>query len=108
MATDKPTKPECGEFQTVEWDEATNYWLIRDLTESELEEKFPPEPAPKPDLAEEARGERDRLLDESDWTQLPDAPVADTQAWVNYRQQLRDVPQQEGFPTDIDWPTKPE
>jgi hypothetical protein len=34
---------------------------------------------------------RDRLLAESDWTQLPDAPV-DRQAWADYRQALRDLP----------------
>jgi len=34
---------------------------------------------------------RDKLLVESDWTQLPDAPV-DRQAWSTYRQALRDFP----------------
>ena len=34
---------------------------------------------------------RNRLLVDSDWTQLPDAPV-DAAAWANYRQQLRDFP----------------
>ena len=33
---------------------------------------------------------------------------ADQQAWIDYRQALRDVPQQNGFPTDIDWPMNPE
>ena len=56
---------------------------------------------------ESARSQRDRLLTESDWTQVSDAPV-DQQAWADYRQALRDVPQQSGFPTDINWPTKPE
>ena len=54
-----------------------------------------------------ARNQRDRLLKDSDWTQVPDSPV-DQQAWADYRQALRDVPQQTGFPTDINWPTKPE
>ena len=58
--------------------------------------------------ADEARTQRDALLVESDWVVLPDAPVADEQAWKDYRQALRDVPQQTGFPTDINWPTKPE
>jgi len=42
----------------------------------------------------------------SDWTQTPDAPV-DQQAWAEYRQELRDLPQQAGFPTEITWPVKP-
>ena len=58
-------------------------------------------------LAAQARSERDALLKESDWTQVPDAPV-DQVAWKDYRQALRDVPQQAGFPIDINWPTKPE
>ena len=67
-----------------------------------------PDPGPTEEqLAARARSERDRLLKESDWTQVPDAPV-DQQAWKDYRQALRDVPQQDGFPTDINWPTKPE
>ncbi len=37
------------------------------------------------------RAIRDRLLAESDWTQLPDAPV-DATAWAEYRQELRDAP----------------
>lgn len=37
------------------------------------------------------RKERNRLLQESDWTQLDDAPV-DKNAWAIYRQALRDLP----------------
>ena len=45
-----PQKPECGEFQTVVWDETRKDWLIRDLTPEELQVKFPPlEPEPEPD-----------------------------------------------------------
>jgi len=58
--------------------------------------------------ADAEREQRNALLAASDWSVLPDAPVADQQAWIDYRQALRDVPEQEGFPTDIDWPTKPE
>lgn len=50
---------------------------------------------------------RDLMLKDSDWTQLPDAPVDQT-AWATYRQALRDVPQQEGFPDEIIWPERPE
>lgn len=65
-----------------------------------------PEP-PVEERAESVRLKRDRLLDESDWTQMSDAPVDQT-AWAEYRQALRDLPQQAGFPTEIDWPVKPE
>jgi len=52
------------------------------------------------------RQDRNARLSESDWTQLADAPV-DAAAWSAYRAALRDVPQQEGFPWDVTWPTKP-
>lgn len=57
--------------------------------------------------AEDARAQRDGLLAASDWTQLPDAPV-DATAWAAYRQALRDISQQPGFPDAIKWPSKPE
>jgi len=56
--------------------------------------------------ANEARTQRDALLAETDWTQVADAPV-DAQAYADYRQALRDVPQQAGFPSDVTWPSKP-
>lgn len=50
---------------------------------------------------------RNALLAQSDWTQLPDVPLATKEAWTIYRQQLRDISTQVGFPTQIEWPTKP-
>jgi len=58
-------------------------------------------------LASEARTMRNALLTESDWTQVADAPVG-SQAWATYRQALRDVPDQAGFPENIVWPVAPE
>ena len=52
-----------------------------------------------------ARGNRDRLLSETDWMALFDNVL--TQEWAAYRQALREVPQQAGFPFEIIWPTKP-
>jgi len=57
--------------------------------------------------AEAVRTQRDALLKESDWAVLPDAPVADEQAWKDYRQALRDVPQQTDFPQEVVWPQIP-
>lgn len=54
-----------------------------------------------------ARAKRDRLLSSSDWTQLEDCPQANKQSWKTYRQALRDIPQQAGFPDSIVWPTVP-
>ena len=52
------------------------------------------------------RGIRNELLAQCDWTQLVDSPV-DKTAWATYRQSLRDLPTQTGFPDNITWPTKP-
>lgn len=57
-------------------------------------------------VASAVRIERDKLLTKSDWTQVADAPV-DQAAWATYRQELRDIPQQEGFPESVVWPTRP-
>lgn len=71
--------------------------------------------APPPDLVAEAtivRAERDAKLVASDVYVLPDRWAAMTsdqqQAWSAYRQALRDVPQQAGFPRNVQWPVKPE
>ena len=56
--------------------------------------------------AKSVREQRNRLIAESDWTQLADAPVDDL-AWALYRQALRDLPLQDGFPFDVTYPTKP-
>lgn len=58
-------------------------------------------------LSEMARQKRDLLLSESDWTQLPDIPDAVKSVWAVYRNDLRNIPQQEGFPQSIVWPKKP-
>lgn len=71
----------------------------------------PPTPVELPtpvefSLEDQVRAERYMRLTYSDWTQLPDAPV-DKTAWAAYRQALRDVPEQAGFPHNIVWPEPP-
>ena len=52
------------------------------------------------------RTKRNALLAASDWSQVADAPV-DQVAWATYRQALRDVTDQVGFPENVDWPVEP-
>lgn len=54
-----------------------------------------------------AKAQRNKLLAESDWTQGKDIPNSISTAWAPYRQALRDITSQEGFPTTINWPQKP-
>lgn len=52
------------------------------------------------------RSERNRRLAQSDWTQLPDVPLATKEAWAVYRQALRDITDQPDQ-TNVVWPTSP-
>ena len=52
------------------------------------------------------RQERNAKLSSSDWTQVADAPV-DKAVWATYRQALRDITAQSGFPWTITWPDAP-
>lgn len=56
-----------------------------------------------------AKQKRFGLLLESDWTQLPNGPLTAVQqtAWATYRQELRDIPEQSGYPFDVVWPVAP-
>lgn len=58
---------------------------------------------------EEVRGHRDNLLADTDYTQMPDSPLTDDckADFAVYRQGLRDVTDQAGFPGDVEWPEMP-
>lgn len=58
------------------------------------------------EMASQVRSERNARLAASDWTQLADAPV-DKAVWATYRQALRDITSQAGFPLDVQWPQEP-
>lgn len=74
--------------------------VLRDMTEAELAENAPTSidhlQAPA------MRQLRNAKLAETDWTASSDVTMSD--AMKAYRQALRDVPAQSGFPTDITWP----
>jgi hypothetical protein len=57
--------------------------------------------------AKSVRETRNQKLKDTDWTQVADAPV-DKAAWAAYRQALRDITAQAGFPWEVQWPTQPE
>jgi len=58
------------------------------------------------DAGRNIRNQRDNLLSQTDWVALSDNTM--TPEWSSYRQSLRDVTAQEGFPFSVDWPAKPE
>ena len=85
-------------------DDAHNGWLWDGQTASP-----PSEPVVAPEQkAAAVREHRNYLIAQTDWTQAADVPQAIKDKWAAYRQALRDVPQQAGFPDNIQWPSKPE
>lgn len=55
------------------------------------------------------RSDRNQRLSACDWTQLLDSPFDPSikTAWALYREELRNIPEQSGFPWQVQWPTKP-
>lgn len=89
-----------GEPKRIE-DQWKRTWIVEDAPEEMILERT----ASK---SESIRRERDRLLSDSDWTQLSDISRSIKTSWKLYRQELRDVTSQEGFPWSVVWPDKPE
>lgn len=92
-----------------------NTMIVDVQTGNLVEAQVPPEEvASLPDMVAEltnsARTQRDALLGQTDWVVVrayeEGKPIPPQ--WATYRQALRDVPQQVGFPDNIQWPTKPE
>ena len=74
-------------------------WTVTDILEEVIA-------AQEQQTVDFVRSERDRFLRETDWMALSDQTL--TPEWAAYRQALRELPQQEGFPHDIKWPTEPQ
>ena len=91
------------DIDNINWLEGTT-----PIPKADIEAQFP---IVEFDMAmEDLRAKRNRLLTESDWTILPDSPIADKTAWQVYRQNLRDLT--EGITTKeqanaVVFPTKP-
>lgn len=95
------------ELSESEWKEAlTGNYKVIDGTHTYV---APPENLEELKTYSILRSERNALLSYSDWTQIPDAPLSDNkrQEWVNYRQQLRDLPDTADI-NNIVYPQKPE
>lgn len=77
----------------------TQVWAVTQATSAEITLRAE-------QAAEDVRAARKQLLADSDWTQVADAPV-DKTVWATYRQELRDITTQAGFPHNITWPQQP-
>ena len=86
--------PQGTEYELVDEADTATWWAANQSAE---------------ELAAAAREKREALLVESDWTQLADSPLSSEArtAWAAYRQALRDISDQSGFPQEISWPVAP-
>jgi hypothetical protein len=75
-------------------------WVVEPLSQQELNQRA----ASK---ADSVRQQRNQRLSATDWTQLLDSPVNARAAYTTYRQALRDLPTQTGFPWNVIWPQEP-
>ena len=102
MLSDAPWQPPDGtdlltdapEYVGLGWSLVDGEWL---------------DPAPLTLTWDDVRSSRDGLLAACDWTMAADAPLDEPtrEAWRDYRQALRDVPETFASPDDVVWPTKP-
>ena len=78
-------------------------WVISEASAEEVGQRTN-------EKAAAVRLERNNMIAVCDWTQLADTPMTNTQkqAWALYRQTLRDITAQSGFPWNVVWPNKPE
>ena len=90
----QPPAPPSTEWATYAWDAEAWAWVAS-----------PTEAA----VAREVRAERDRRLAACDWVvaRATERGEPVPPAWVAYREALRDVPEQPGFPTSVTWPAIP-
>lgn len=90
-------RPEYNsEIEIQSWNSESEEWITTLIPEEVFWERL--------------RGERNFKLMNSDWSQLPDVPLTTTKktAWTNYRQALRDLPENTEDPKNVTWPSQPE
>ena len=98
-----PATQNCTQINpTLEDGEWVMTWQVSDASTDEIATRLEGEFA-------SVRADRNWRLADCDWTQLGDCPLsdADKAAWATYRQELRDVPKQSGFPWNVTWPEQP-
>jgi hypothetical protein len=90
------SRPEYNpEYQRLHWDSEKLSFVIEDISEEELWKAI--------------REKRNKLLLDTDWTMMPDAPQElNYHEWEMYRQRLRDLPLTLESPKNVIWPISPE
>ena len=88
---------------TQVWEEKDRFTTDSDGTKADKEAAYQVQLDNQ--AAKTVRFERDEKLKDTDWMGLSDVTMSS--AWATYRQALRDVPAQSGFPHRITWPNEP-
>tara|TARA_B100000287_G_scaffold214132_1_gene202097 strand:+ start:1560 stop:1955 length:396 start_codon:yes stop_codon:yes gene_type:complete len=97
-----------GEDQTLTYDPTSNTVKCEDKIDEVDVPTIEELDAVKLELDKEyVRGQRNRLLVESDWTQNRDVVLSNDADWKTYRQSLRDLPANTSDWSNPTWPTKP-
>ena len=100
--TTKASEFDVWNTQTLSWDVNPDQAALEAEQAAALQQKALEK------LTFEVLAERRKKLVASDWTQLPDVPLTTKEVWATYRQELRDITAQSGYPTEIIWPTPPQ
>ena len=80
-------------------------WELSKKTSTRWLKQWVAKPLPEDEAARRVRGLRTKILAETDWSALSDVTMSDEMR--SYRQALRDITEQEGFPHSVSWPEKP-
>jgi hypothetical protein len=94
-----PIPDDLENWNTIEWPEDDLHGKIYEGG------TLVPDPMLPERKAKRIRMERDKRLSSCDWTVLPD--VTTDSVWLDYRQALRDITEQSGFPDTVVWPEEP-
>ena len=105
----KPISPDNSEIYTelASWCNKNNSMIV---DQGDYYEAVPvPEPTEQ-ELASSVRSQRDAKLSATDYLVVPDYPISpeDLEAVKVYRKALRDIPEQSGFPKNVQWPVEPQ
>lgn len=103
-----PTTDEVYAFETEEERNQFGAPDLVEMTQAEVVAHLNP-PIDPEQISDAVRAQRDALLAACDWVvvRTNELDLQMPQDWSEYRQALRDVPQQEGFPEVIEWPEPP-
>lgn len=113
MLNTKIYKPVITNEQVVEYSKLAEWCNKNNAMIVDQGDYYEAVPVPEPteqELASRVRSQREAKLSATDYLIVPDYPISpeDLEAVKVYRQALRDIPEQSGFPKNVQWPVEPQ